>query len=228
MILFDNLEKVRDEVAKYDRNIHLVAACKMQSKDTIDEFMSVAPDFVLGENRVQEFVERYDEKYVWHIIGQLQTNKVKYVVGKVDLIHSLDRADLAKEIEKQAIKHGIVQKCLVEINMGAEITKGGVRPEETLDFIQSMKDYPHIEIKGVMSVLPNLDDKTELARLYDKLQRIFEDAKSIKQDGVNVEYLSAGMSNDYKIALEHGSNMIRLGRVLFGERIALAPQVRNN
>ena len=228
MILFDNLQKVRDEVAKYDRNIHLVAACKMQSKDTIDKFMSVAPDFALGENRVQEFVENYDEKYVWHIIGQLQTNKVKYVVGKVDLIHSLDRAELAKEIEKQAVKHDVIQKCLVEINMGAEITKGGVRPEETLDFIQSMKDYPHIDIKGVMSVLPNLDDKTELARLYDKLQRIFEDARSIKQDGVNVEYLSAGMSNDYKIALEHGSNMIRLGRVLFGERIALAPQVRNN
>lgn len=200
----------------------------MQSKDTIDEFMSVAPDFVLGENRVQEFVERYDEKYVWHIIGQLQTNKVKYVVGKVDLIHSLDRADLAKEIEKQAIKHGIVQKCLVEINMGAEITKGGVRPEETLDFIQSMKDYPHIEIKGVMSVLPNLDDKVRLANLYDELQRIFEDAKSIRQEGVNVEFLSAGMSNDYKVALEHGSNMLRLGRILFGERIAPAVQTQYN
>lgn len=228
MILFDNLEKVRDEVAKYDRNIRLVAACKMQSKDTIDEFMSVAPDFVLGENRVQEFVERYDVKYVWHIIGQLQTNKVKYVVGKVDLIHSLDRADLAKEIEKQASKRGIVQKCLVEINMGAEITKGGVRPAETLDFIQSMKDYPHIEIKGVMSVLPNLDDKVRLANLYDELQRIYEDAKSIRQEGVNVEILSAGMSNDYKIALEHGSNMLRLGRILFGERIAPTVQTQYN
>lgn len=224
MVFLDNLQKVRDEVAKYDRQIHLVAACKMQSKDTIDKFMSVAPDFVLGENRVQEFVEHYDERYVWHIIGQLQTNKVKYVSGKVDLIHSLDRAELAKEIEKQSAKRSIVQKCLVEINMGAEITKGGVRPEETLDFIQSMKDYPHIEIKGVMSVLPNLDDKGELAGLYDKLQRIFEDAKSIKQDGVNIEYLSAGMSNDYKIALEHGSNMIRLGRALFGERCATTLQ----
>lgn len=144
----------------------------------------------------------------------------------MDLIHSLDRQDLAKEIEKQAAKRQITQKCLVEINMGAEITKGGVRPEETLDFIQSMKDYPHIEVKGVMSVLPNLDDEVELAKLYDKLQRIYEDAKSIKQDGVNVEILSAGMSKDYKIALEHGSNMLRLGRVLFGERVALAGQAQ--
>ncbi len=228
MIIFDNIQKVRDEVAKYDRQIHLVAACKTQSKDTIDKFMSVAPDFVLGENRVQEFVEHYDEKYVWHIIGQLQTNKAKYIAGKVDLIHSLDRAELAKEIEKQSSKHGVVQKCLVEINMGAEVAKGGVRPEETLDFIQSMKDYPHIEIKGVMSVLPNLDDKVALAKLYDKLRRIFDDAKSIKQDGVDIEYMSAGMSNDYKIALEHGSNMIRLGRVLFGERIAPVAQASNN
>lgn len=226
MILLDNLQKVRDEVARYDRKINLVAACKMQTKDTIDKFMSIAPDFVLGENRVQEFVEQYDEKYTWHIIGQLQTNKVKYIAGKVDLIHSLDRQDLAKEIEKQAAKRQITQKCLVEINMGAEITKGGVRPEETLDFIQSMKDYPHIEVKGVMSVLPNLDDEVELAKLYDKLQRIYEDAKSIKQDGVNVEILSAGMSKDYKIALEHGSNMLRLGRVLFGERVALAGQAQ--
>ena len=220
MILLDNLQKVRDEVAKYDRNVHLVAACKMQSKDTIDKFMSVAPDFALGENRVQEFVEHYDEKYVWHIIGQLQTNKVKYVVGKVDLIHSLDRAELAKEIEKQAVKHDVIQKCLVEINMGAEITKGGVRPEETLDFIQSMKDYPHIRIKGVMSVLPNLggDEKT-LGELCDKLREIFEQAKLVKQDNVDVEYLSCGMSADYEIALAHGSNMIRLGRMLFGERV---------
>ena len=112
--------------------------------------------------------------------------------------------------------------------MGAEITKGGVRPEETLDFIQSMKDYPHIEIKGVMSVLPNLDDKVRLANLYDELQRIFEDAKSIRQEGVNVEFLSAGMSNDYKVALEHGSNMLRLGRILFGERIAPAVQTQYN
>ena len=181
---------------------------------------------IAGENHVQEIVEKkahFQDRIQFHMIGHLQTNKVKYIAGKVDLIPSLDRQDLAKEIEKQAAKRQITQKCLVEINMGAEITKGGVRPEETLDFIQSMKDYPHIEVKGVMSVLPNLDDEVELAKLYDKLQRIYEDAKSIKQDGVNVEILSAGMSKDYKIALEHGSNMLRLGRVLFGERrVALA------
>ena len=117
MILFDNLQKVRDEVAKYDRHIRLVAACKMQSKDTIDKFMSVAPDFVLGENRVQEFLQHYDERYVWHIIGQLQTNKVKYVAGKVELIHSLDRAELAKEIEELLVQNDLTsaQRLITEI-----------------------------------------------------------------------------------------------------------------
>ena len=150
----------------------------------------------------------------------MQTNKVKYIVDKVELIHSLDRDDLAKEIEKQAAKHGKIMNCLVEINMGAEISKGGVSPENALAFIQSMKVYPHIRIKGVMTVLPNLGgDEQQLGALCDKLREIFEQAKLIKQDNVDIEYLSCGMSADYQIALAHGSNMIRLGRMLFGERV---------
>lgn len=220
MILTRNLQKVRDDVKNCGREVTLIAASKMQSKEVVDEFMTIAPDFVLGENRVQELLEKYDPRYRWHFIGRLQTNKVKYIVDKVELIHSLDRDDLAKEIEKQAAKHGKIMDCLVEINMGAEISKGGVSPEKAIEFIQSMKDYPHIRIKGVMSVLPNLggDEKT-LGGLCDKLREIFEQAKLVKQDNVDVEYLSCGMSADYEIALAHGSNMIRLGRMLFGERV---------
>lgn len=220
MVLYDNIQRVREEVAKYDRKVTLIAASKTQSKQTIDEFMQVAPDFILGENRVQELVEKYDDKYNWQLIGQLQTNKVKYIVDKVSLIHSLDRADLAKEIEKQAVKRGIVIPCLVEINMGAEITKGGVSPDCALDFIQSVKEYPHIRVEGVMSVLPNLENELELHAVCEKLERIYQDAKALSDgERIDIKYLSAGMSHDYKIALEHGSNMLRLGRVLFGERI---------
>ena len=219
MILFDNVKKVRDEVAKYPQTVTLIAATKTQTKETIDEFKAFAPDFALGENRVQELVEKDDERYEWHLIGQLQTNKVKYIADKVRLIHSLDRIDLAKEIEKQAAKHGRVMSCLVEINMGGEATKGGVEPCRALDFIESMQEYPHIKVEGVMSVLPNLSDEVELNRLYERLQRIYEDAKCLKNCGKDIRYLSAGMSLDYKIALAHGSNMIRLGRVLFGERV---------
>lgn len=219
MILIDNLKRVRDEVAKYPQKVTLIAASKTQSKQTVDEFMRIAPDFVLGENRVQELVEKYDDRYVWHLIGQLQTNKVKYIADKVALIHSLDRESLAIEIEKQASKYDKIIPCLVETNMGAEITKGGVCPEQTLDFIAKMQEYPHIRVEGIMSVLPNLDDTLALHKQYEKLERIYNDAKDAKMPHADIKYLSAGMSNDYKIALEHGSNMLRLGRVLFGERV---------
>ena len=220
MILTENLQKVRDDVKNCGREVTLIAASKTQSKEVVDEFMTIAPEFVLGENRVQELVDKYDPKYRWHFIGRLQTNKVKYIVDKVELIHSLDREDLAKEIEKQAAKHGKIMDCLVEVNVGSEASKGGVLPENVLAFIQSMKVYPHIRIKGVMTVLPNLDkDEQRLGALCDKMRDIFEQAKLIVQDNVDIEYLSCGMSADYQIALAHGSNMIRLGRMLFGERV---------
>lgn len=218
MIIVDNIQKVRDEVAKYPRQVTLIAATKTQNKDTVERFHDLAPDFIFGENRVQELVQKYDERYRWHLIGQLQTNKVKYIIDKAELIHSLDREDLAKEIEKQAAKHDKIQSCLVEINMGREESKGGVAPDVALDFIEEMSEYPHIKVEGVMSVLPNLDDEAALGTLYDGLQRIFEDAKALPH-GKDIKYLSAGMSLDYKIALAHGSNMLRLGRIFFGDRI---------
>lgn len=218
MILRENLNALREQVGTQD--VTLIAATKTQSKETIDEFMALAPDFVLGENRVQELVDKYDERYVWHFIGRLQTNKVKYIVGKVALIHSLDRLELANEIEKQARKHGIVQDCLVEVNMGGELSKGGVEPNKLFEFVDSLKDFEHIRVLGIMSVLPNLEDKAELDDEYQKLQKLFEQLHTKKQPNLDVKYLSAGMTNDYLVALKHGANMIRLGRLLFGERIA--------
>ena len=218
MIDLDALKRIREDVAATGREIMLIAATKTQTKETVDEFMAIAPDFVLGENRVQELVAKYDERYRWHLIGQLQTNKVKYIIDKVELIHSLDRIELAKEIEKQASKHRKVQSCLVEINMGGEATKGGVAPDEVTEFIRSLEGYKHIKIEGIMSVLPNIDTP-ELDALYDELDVIFDKVKKIKQDNVEIKYLSAGMSGDYKTALSHKSNVLRLGRIIFGERI---------
>ncbi len=219
MILVENLKKIYKAVENCNNKVFLIAASKTQTSDTIDEFMRLAPNFILGENRVQELLQKYNPNYKWHLIGQLQTNKVKYIIDKVELIHSLDRDELAKEIEKQATKHGKIQNCLVEINMGAEISKGGLYPDETLAFIERMKAYPHIKIEGIMAVMPNLDDRDKLECLYDKLYQIYEQAKAIKQENVEIKYMSAGMSNDYEIALEHGANMIRLGRFIFGERV---------
>ncbi len=218
MIDIDALKQVREDVAAISKEVLLVAATKTQTKDTVDEFMLLAPDFVLGENRVQELVSKYDERYTWHLIGQLQTNKVKYIIDKVELIHSLDRIELAKEIEKQAMKHNKIQSCLVEINIGGEVSKGGVKPDDTVEFIQSLAEYKHIKIEGIMSVLPNISTP-ELDALYDELDMIFDKVKKIQQSNVEIKYLSAGMSGDYKVALNHKSNVLRLGRLIFGERI---------
>lgn len=218
MIDLAKIDEVRQLVKDCGREIVLVAASKTQTSETINEFKKVAPDFILGENRVQELIEKYDPNYTWHFIGQLQTNKVKYIIDKVELIHSLDRDELAKEIEKQATKHNKIQHCLVEINMGAEITKGGVEPNDVIEFISSLEKYEHIQIDGIMSVLPSKEKCEDLDALYEKLFEIFEETKNIKQKNVNIKYLSAGMSGDYETALKHGSNMIRLGRVIFGER----------
>jgi len=220
MVIVENLEKVRKIARDCPQDVVLVAATKTQSKETIDEFKKLAPEFILGENRVQELVEKYDARYVWHFIGRLQTNKVKYIVDKVSLIHSLDRLDLAKEIEKQAKKHGKVQDCLVEVNIGGEESKGGIAPENLFDFVETLKSYEHLRIVGIMSVLPNLEDKAELNKLYERLKNIYDELKTKKQQNLDVKYLSAGMTNDFEIAIKHGANMIRLGRLLFGERIA--------
>lgn len=219
MVYTEHLEEVREAVAACGREVTIVAAVKMQTRETVEELMRVAPDLVLGENRVQELTAKYDPAYRWHFIGQLQTNKVKYIADKVELIHSLDRAELAKEIEKQAVKHARILDCLVEVNMGSEISKGGVAPEEVAEFIRSMEEYPHIRVRGLMSVLPNLGEGRELDGMYKKLLSLYESTASLSTANYRAEILSAGMSGDYKTALRYGSNMIRLGRTLFGERI---------
>ena len=219
MVLINNINEIREKVKTYNREITLIAATKTQTSETVDEFVKVAPEFILGENRVQELVSKYNPNYVWHMIGQLQANKVKYIIDKVDMIHSLDRLTLADEIEKQATKHNKVMNCLIEINMGAEITKGGVEPTSVNEFIEELRSYAHINVKGLMAVLPNMEDKVALGNMYKDLYRIFKDSKSLNGGNVDIKYLSAGMTNDWEIALDNGSNMIRLGRVLFGERI---------
>ena len=211
------LQKVREQVASVGREVILVGATKTQSKAVVDEFMSIAPDFVLGENRVQELIDKYDPAYKWHFIGRLQRNKVKYIIDKAELIHSLDRIELADEIERQASKRQKVQNCLVEINIGGESSKGGIEPEDVEEFIISLKNHTHIKIEGIMSVLPNVDT-AELEILYDKLDDIFDKVKKIQQSNVEIKYYSAGMSGDYEIALKHKANVLRLGKILFGER----------
>ena len=223
-IIEKNIINFKDEVAKLSANaareVRIVAATKTQPKELIDFIAAKSLLTEVGENRVQEFVEKYDPDngLEYHIIGQLQSNKVKYVVGKAALIHSLDRYSLADEIEKQSAKHGVVTDCLVEINMGSELSKGGVAPEELYYFVDGFRKYPCIRVKGIMSVMPNVEIAALIA-YYKKFASLFAGLEKMRGGNVSPDVCSCGMSGDYAPAIEYGgSNMVRPGRILFGER----------
>lgn len=197
-------------------DVEILGASKTRNAETLQILNRDGRVRVFGENRVQEFTQKYTDTLTWDIIGQLQTNKVKYVIGKVRYIQSLDRFSLADEIEKQATKFGITQKCLVEINTGAEEAKGGMSLEDVPSYIATIKSkYPHIEICGLMAVAPRGIEENELRALFQGVRETYNELKN--EYGLTV--LSMGMSEDYKIAVECGSNSVRLGRVLFGERL---------
>lgn len=210
--------KIRRAIDDCGRAVTLVAASKTRPIDELKQLRALVPDIVFGENRVQELVGKYDDSLRWHFIGRLQTNKVKYIVDKVELIHSLDRLALAAEIDRQAEKIGKIQDCLVEVNVSGEIEKGGVAPEDLGDFLSALKPFEHVRVLGLMTVMPNIVEGEELDALYMKLAILFDSAKDERQANISMQYLSAGMSNDYCTALKYGANMLRIGRAIFGER----------
>lgn len=204
---------IAEACAKFGRNpadVEILCAAKNRTTEELDAVYSAGVT-VFGENRVQEFNANYNPNYTWDIIGQLQTNKVKYVVGKVRYIHSLDRLPLALEIEKLAEKRGIVQKCLIEINSGAEEAKGGILLSEAEGFIEELKAYPHIEVCGLMAVAPKASEE-DLRKLFSGVAAEY---KRLKASNNHLTCLSMGMSGDYKLAVECGSTMVRLGRIMF-------------
>ena len=174
----------------------------------------------IGENKVQEIMEKLpalEKNFQIHLIGRLQSNKVKYIIDHVCLIHSVDRLSLAQEIDRQAKKHGKVQDILIEVNIGGEEKKGGVAPAEVIDFAKEVDKYPFVRLKGLMSVLPNVE-KEALDAFYLQLSKLYDTLKQTRLDNADIRYLSAGMSNDYDVAVKYGANIVRLGRALFGER----------
>lgn len=201
--------------------VTLIGATKTQSRELIEFIDSQRLLTDVGENRVQELVDKYDcgKNLKWHMIGQLQTNKVKYIIDKVALVHSLDRPALADELDKQAKKHNLVIDALIEVNMGSEISKGGVDKSELLGLLDYVEQKENVRIRGLMAVMPNLEDKERLKDYYREFRLLFEKLRRIASPRHVVDILSCGMTNDYEMAIEYGgSTMVRLGRVLFGER----------
>lgn len=211
------LETALEESGRNVKDVLVIGASKTMPLERILFVRDNTDVKIFGENRVQELLEKYTPDVRWHFIGQLQTNKVKYIVDKVELIHSVDRISLLQEIDRQAKKHGKVQDILIEVNIGGEEKKGGVAPEEVIDFAKEVDKYPSVRLKGLMSVLPNVE-KDALNAFYLQLSKLYDTLKQTRLDNADIRYLSAGMSNDYDVAVKYGANIVRLGRALFGER----------
>lgn len=208
-----------------DGRATLLAATKTVDAETINKIYPLGVH-TIGENRVNELMEKLpllDKRFDIHFIGRLQKNKAKYIVGKVSLIHSLDSLPLAAEIEKQAEKHGVVQSCLVEVNLGGEDSKGGIAIDEIEPFLDEMTLFPHIKICGLMGVLPKSENKEKNIIFFTKLTQKFIDigthyVDNNNKDNIVMNVLSMGMSDDYAQALDCGSNLVRIGTGIFGER----------
>lgn len=211
------LETALEESGRSIKDVLVIGASKTMPLERILFVRDNTDVKIFGENRVQELLEKYTPDVRWHFIGQLQTNKVKYIIDKVELIHSVDRLSLLQEIDRQAKKRGKVQDILIEVNIGGEEKKGGVAPAEVVDFAKEVDKYSSVRLKGLMSVLPNVE-KEALNAFYLQLSKLYDTLKQTRLDNADIRYLSAGMSNDYDVAVKYGANIVRLGRALFGER----------
>ncbi|HCT65327.1 MAG TPA: YggS family pyridoxal phosphate-dependent enzyme [Lachnospiraceae bacterium] len=176
----------------------------------------------LGENKVQEIMDKYEpmgDGIKWHLIGHLQTNKVKYIIDKVEMIHSVDSVKLAEEISKRAAQKGITAKILLEINVANEESKFGIRPEDTEKVILEIAKLPNITIKGLMTVAPFVENAEENRVYFKEMKQLLVDINSKKIDNVFMDVLSMGMTGDYEVAVEEGATMVRVGTGVFGARL---------
>ncbi len=219
MMIKENLKTIFDKLEGTDTQ--LIAVTKTRTPEEINCAIACGVRHI-GENRVQELLEKYDliekEGVTIHLIGRLQTNKVKYIIDKVDLIHSVDSVKLAAEISKRAEKIGKVQNVLVEVNIGGEASKGGIDPAELVSFLDEISVYGGIRICGLMCIPPIALEKHQNREYFLKMRQLFVDIRDKKLDNVNMDILSMGMSNDYEDAIEAHSTYIRVGRGIFGAR----------
>ncbi|MCR5238401.1 MAG: YggS family pyridoxal phosphate-dependent enzyme [Lachnospiraceae bacterium] len=176
---------------------------------------------VFGENKVQELVDKIDkmpDDIHWHMIGHLQRNKVKYIVGKVDLIHSVDNEELAAEINKRAEKAGITQDILIEVNIANEDTKYGIPSDQVEDLYVNISKLPYVNVRGIMCIAPNVDDPEQNRQYFVKMNKIFVDITNKLRHNIRVDVMSMGMTGDYQVAIEEGATMVRVGTGIFGAR----------
>jgi len=224
----ENLKSIKSNIKQYSNNVNrnsedvtLIAVTKTVDVDKVLEAIEYGVKDV-GENKPQELARKYDiigDKVRWHLIGSLQTNKVKYIIDKVSMIHSLDREALCEEIQKRAEKIDRTIDCLVQVNISKEDSKHGLYEEEVINFIKNVSsNYKNINIKGLMTMAPFTQDEDEVRNVFRRLKNLSLDIDKLDIPNVSMDYLSMGMSNDYKIAIEEGSTIVRIGTSIFGQR----------
>lgn len=223
----DQLREVEEKISaacqRAGRNredVTLIAVSKTKPVETLKEAYDLGIR-VFGENKVQELTQKYEvlpKDIHWHMIGHLQTNKVKYIIDKVDLIHSVDSLKLAQTVEKEAAKHGLVKDILIEVNVAEEESKFGLRMEEVIPFLEQISGFSHVRVRGLMTIAPFVENAEENRSIFADLHKLSVDIEKKNIDNVNVSILSMGMTNDFEIAIEEGATMVRIGTGIFGAR----------
>lgn len=228
MSIKSNIEKIKDEIAsicndcrKNPQEVNLMAVTKTVDVDAVFEAIDAGITDV-GENKPQELARKYEvigDKVNWHLIGTLQTNKVKYIIDKVTMIHSLDREVLCEEIQKRAEKIDRIIDCLVQVNISKEETKHGLYKDDVVDFVKMVSEkYPNIRIKGLMTMAPFIEDDEVIESVFKGLKDLSLEIDSLSLKNVEMSTLSMGMSHDYHLAIKHGATIVRVGTAIFGPR----------
>ncbi len=226
-MLKENLIQVKEKIIKacerVGRNpeeVTLVAVSKRKPLSDIETLLETG-QLDYGENYVQELCEKAEKVSLparWHMIGHLQTNKVKYVIDKVVLFHSVDSVHLARQIEKEAAKRNLTAEILLQVNIAKEDTKFGLDEKEVLSMVEEIRLLPHVHIRGLMTSAPFVENPEENRCYFKKLHQLFVDIREKNIDNVAMDVLSMGMTNDYEVAVEEGATMVRIGTAIFGER----------
>lgn len=226
-MLNENLQTVEEKItsacARAGRNrddVTLIAVSKTKPVSMLQEAYDLGVR-VFGENKVQEIREKYEvlpKDIEWHMIGHLQTNKVKYIIDKVSLIHSVDSLKLAEVIEREAEKQNKIVDILLEVNVAGEESKFGLKPDDVIPMVEKIEKYSHLRMRGLMTIAPFVNNPEKNRGIFADLQKLYVDIKDKNIDNGNVSILSMGMTNDYEVAIEEGATMVRIGTGIFGAR----------
>ena len=216
----ENMKEACRRSGRAESDVTLIAVSKTKPLPMLEEVYSLGiRDF--GENKVQELVDKAEQlpdDIRWHMIGHLQRNKVKYIVDKVYMIHSVDSLRLAEEISKEAVKRGIIVNILIEVKVAGEESKFGVTPEDTPGLVQEISHLPGILVRGLMTIAPFVENAEDNRIFFSALKKLYVDITNKNIDNVRMDYLSMGMTGDYEVAIEEGASFVRVGTGIFGER----------